>query len=368
MEIIDQPIKKLKFNQKVKPKFYADVRKEVDSYFKTQNLSSNANAAMILKSLFFIVSFIGLYVLILAEVVSPGMNLILAVVLGMTQTFIAFNVSHDAIHGAYSSSGRINSLLSYTFNLVGLSSYMWGITHNKVHHTYTNIPDHDEDLEVAPDLIRLSPNVKMRSLMKYQRFYAFLLYGLASLFWVFVKDYKKMGQKKIGEIDTSKHPAREYVILFFTKAFYYTMFIALPLYFMNITVGQFLIGFVCYHLASGLVAGLVFQLAHVVEETTYSEPDEEWQMEESWALIQMQGTANFAMKSFLATFLCGGLNYQIEHHLFPLVCHIHYPEISKIVKNIADKHEVPYNFNTSFLDALKSHYRMLKKFGSVEAS
>ncbi len=355
---------KVKFNGRNQSGFYADVKKEVDLYFKSKGISKNANAEMIFKSVFFLGSLVGLYLLIIFGGYSMMTNLILAVLLGMVQAFIGFNVSHDAIHGSFSSSRKVNRIMSYTFNLIGANAYVWSVTHNQVHHTFTNIPGHDEDLDVAPGLVRLSKNEEMKPIMRYQHLYAFFLYGLASLSWVFRKDFKKFFQKKIGQTDNTKHPKMEYFNLFFFKALYYTLFIVVPLIVLDITWWQFIIGFVAMHLAEGLVLGLVFQLAHTVEGVSFPEPDDEGKLEESWAVHQMQTTANFSRKSAMAKFLCGGLNFQIEHHLFPNICHVHYPEISKIVERTAKSYNVPYHENETFIGALKSHYRTLKQFGA----
>lgn len=357
---------KVKFNGRKQPGFYAEVKQEVEEYFKTNNISKNANGAMVAKSIFFLGALAGLYLLILFGGFSLSVMLILAILLGMVSAFIGFNVSHDAIHGSYSSSRKINKSLSTSFYLLGASPYVWSITHNQVHHTFTNIPGHDEDLDVAPGLVRVAPHEEKKPIMKYQHFYAFFLYGLASLSWVLRKDYVKFFQKKIGHTDNSKHPKIEYFNLFFFKALYYALFIVIPLLVLDITWWQFIIGFVVMHMAEGFVLGLVFQLAHVVEGTTFPEPDTDGRVDEAWAVHQMQTTADFARKSPVATFLCGGLNFQIEHHLFPNICHIHYPKLSEIVEKVAKKYDVPYHENKSFIGALRSHYRTLKKFGNEE--
>ena len=357
---------KVKFNGRKQPGFYAEVREEVDNYFKKSGINKNADGMMIFKSVFFLGALVGLYLLMLFGGFSISILLIIAILLGMVQAFIGFNVSHDAIHGAYSSSRKLNKLMSASFYLIGANPYVWTITHNQVHHTFTNIPGHDEDLEVAPGLVRLSPQEEMKPIMKYQHLYAFFLYGLASLSWVLRKDFVKFFQPKIGQTDNTKHPKREYFNLFFFKAIYYVLFIVVPLLVLEITWWQFLIGFLVMHLSEGLVLGLVFQLAHVVEGTQFPEPDTDGRLDESWAIHQMQTTANFSRNSWLATFLCGGLNYQIEHHLFPNICHVHYPAISGIVKEIAEKYNVPYHENKTFVGALRSHYKTLKRFGREE--
>jgi linoleoyl-CoA desaturase len=359
---------KVKFVPKEKKEFFAAVKKRVDEYFKENDLSKNANADMYIKSFICLGGVVVFYALIISGIFSPWQMLILAVFLGAFQAFTAFNIGHDAIHGAYSSSSRVNKFMSIIgWNILGANDYMWAISHNVAHHTYTNIAGHDEDTAVAPGLIRLSPADKRNWLMRYQHYYAFILYSLASINWVFKKDYVKFFSPQIGgSVETKNHPKKELLNLFFFKFVYYTLFIAVPLYFLDITVGQFIIGFVAMHLAEGLVLGLVFQLAHVVEGTEFPEPDEQGTIQENWAVHQMCTTANFAIDSKLANFFCGGLNMQVEHHLFPNVCHIHYPALSKIVRETAEEHNVPYIVNDTFIGALKSHYKMLKKFGQAD--
>jgi linoleoyl-CoA desaturase len=357
---------KVKFIDKGRSEFFATVKKRVDVYFTENNISRNANAEMIFKTVFYVGGLALFYALIISNQFSPAVMLGFAIALGMFAAFIGFNVCHDAIHGSYSENQNVNKVFSLLFNVIGANAFVWSITHNVVHHTYTNIPGHDEDIEVAPGLIRLSPEDKLTGMQKYQHFYAFILYGLASLSWVFRKDYKKFYQEKIGNYDNRKKPKNEVFNLYFFKGVYYVLFLVLPLVILDITWWQFIIGFVAMHFAEGLVLGLVFQLAHVVEGTDFPYVNEEGNIEEAWAVHQMRTTANFARKSWLANFICGGLNMQIEHHLFPRVCHVHYGKISEIVKSTAEEFNVPYIENRTFIDALKSHYKMLKKFGIDE--
>lgn len=355
-------IKKIKFSTPSGSPFYATIRSRVDQFFAQQQLSPNANAYMWGKTIFFLSGFIGVYLLIILNVLPVPALLPLAAILGMFSAFVGFNVCHDAIHGALSGNKRVNKVFGFVFNLIGANPYVWSITHNVVHHTYTNIPGHDEDIEVAPGLIRISEEEQLSAIQRYQQWYAFPLYSLASLSWVFRKDYVKFFQKKIGA-HQNRHPKLEYFNLFFYKALYYFLFIVLPLLVMGLSWWQFLIGFLTLHIAEGLTMGLVFQLAHVVEGTSFPLPDDEGKMEEAWAEHQMHTTANFATHSKIAAFFLGGLNRQIEHHLFPKVCHIHYGNISKIVKQAAGEFNLPYIENKSFLSALHSHFLTLKKFG-----
>ncbi|WP_020532144.1 fatty acid desaturase family protein [Flexithrix dorotheae] len=357
----------LKFTGRDESGFFRELRKRVDAYFRENNISKNGNGEMVFKSFFFLGGVILLYSLIISNIFSPWIMLGLAALLGIFKAFVGFNVSHDAIHGSYSKNKRVNKIISVlAFNTLGGNDYMWSITHNVVHHTFTNIPGHDEDIDVAPGMIRLSPEEKLKPIMKYQHIYAFPLYGLAYISWVFRKDFVKFFQDKIGQKDNRYHKPVEYFNLFFFKAVYYTLFIVIPLMVLDITWWQFIIGFVTMQLFAGLVLGLVFQLAHVVEGPEFPYPNEKGAIEDSWALHQMKTTANFARKDWLANFLCGGLNFQIEHHLFPHICHVHYKPISSIVKATAEEFQVPYHESPTFLKAIGSHYRMLKKFGRGE--
>lgn len=353
---------KIKFINTNQSAFFATTRKRVDAYFKEKGLSKNANRLMWVKTIFCLGWFFSLYLLILSGWFSTWAMLGMTIMLGAFAAFTGFNICHDAIHGSFSRSSKINKGLSYLFYLIGANPYLWNISHNIVHHTFTNIPGHDEDIEVAPGLIRLDESEKVNRIQRYQHLYAFCLYGLASLSWVLRKDYIKFFKKKIGQHST-QHPKWEYFNLFFYKILHYFLFIGVPLLLLNLTWWQAAIGFLIMHFAQGVVMGLVFQLAHVVEGTDFPIPNKQGNVEEAWAEHQMRTTANFAPKSALASFFFGGLNRQIEHHLFPKICHIHYPSISLIVKQTAAEFNLPYIESPTFLSAILSHYRILKKFG-----
>ncbi|WP_316806595.1 acyl-CoA desaturase [Pedobacter agri] len=355
-----------KFPASGKVNFYSEIRQRVNEQFRNRELEVNANSFMWVKTFIFLSLFIILYFTILLSGLNWTYLAPLTLALGVTSAFIGFNVCHDAIHGAFSPNKKVNKSLGMIFHLLGASPYVWNITHNVVHHTYTNIPGHDEDIEIAPGLIRICNEDELKPHQRFQQWYAFPLYGLASISWVLRKDYKKFFQKNIGARENI-HPKIEYFNLFFYKFLYYFLFIALPILVIDLAWWQVLIGFVLLHVAQGVTMGLVFQLAHVVEGTAFPVPNHSGNMEEAWAEHQMNTTANFATNSPMAAFFLGGLNRQIEHHLFPKVCHIHYGWIAVIVKKTALEYGLPYHENATFLSALASHYRMLKKMGSPAA-
>jgi linoleoyl-CoA desaturase len=286
--------------------------------------------------------------------------------MGLFTAFVGFNISHDAVHGSISGNRYINKVLGYTFNLAGTNKYMWKIMHNVIHHTYTNIPGHDEDLEPV-GLIRLSTENKLRRIHRHQYWYAYLLYTLTSISWVLKKDFITFFRKQIGNYEHKSHPVREYVILIISKAAYAVLFLVLPLIYSGAPWWLVVSGFLLLHFIQGLTLAVVFQLAHVVEGAMFPKPDESGNMEENWTVHQLRTTANFSRKSFLAYWFFGGLNFQVEHHLFPEICHIHYPAIAPIVKSTAEEFGFEYQEYKTMWQAIRSHTRMLRIFGTHES-
>ncbi|HEY8660938.1 MAG TPA: acyl-CoA desaturase [Hanamia sp.] len=357
---------KIKFAKAKDLDFYSTLNKRVDDYFISNKISKNANWVMIFKTLFYLGVFTAAYLMLILNQNSVGVQFLLWIIIGFFTAFIGLNISHDAIHGSLSRYKSVNKVLSYTFNIIGANAYLWGIMHNIVHHTYTNIEGHDEDIESVP-LLRLSPHQKLKKVHRYQYWYAFLFYGFGSLTWVFIKDYVKFFKKKIGNYENKKHPRIEYFNLFFFKAVYYTLFLVIPLILINATWWQILLGFFVLHFCEGITMAVIFMLAHVVEETNFPLPNEKGNIDNSWAVHQLYTTADFGRENHLLNFLCGGLNFQIEHHLYPRICHVHYKQISNIVKKTAEEYNLRYNANPSFAGAIRSHIRLLKRLGKSEA-
>lgn len=352
--------RKVRFAKPDGEAFITDVRSRVAAYFTDNGISDKANGAMMFKTAILLSLPFVCYFLIMSNRFSPWEMLGLAILMGVGMAGIGFSVAHDALHGAYSKNPLVNQILGYGFDIVGANGYMWKITHNVIHHTYTNIHGIDEDLTVSP-LLRLSPGSEIRWFHKYQHLYGFLAYSFATINWVFAKDYQQFLKKDIGPYTNKVHPRKEIAILFVSKIFCYFYTIVLPLLILDITWWQFLIGFLAMHITAGTILGVIFQLAHVVEGPEYPTPDLDGKMEQSWIIHEMCTTANFAKKNLPLSWYIGGLNYQIEHHLFPQVCSIHYPAISSIVQETAEEHGVPYHYNPSLWAAIKSHYRMLKQ-------
>jgi linoleoyl-CoA desaturase len=343
--------------------FHAAVKQAVDAYFTERRLSSKGGRAMLVKSgLLLMLTFVP-YVLIVSQAVPPLAMWGLTVVIGIGMAGIGFAVAHDALHGAYSDNPRINLLIGSSMDLIGGSSYLWRITHNVIHHTYTNIHGTDEDLAVSP-LLRLSPHAPRHWFHRFQHWYALVLYSMTTMFWVFVKDFKYLFAKDLGPYQNKKHAARDVAGLMTGKVIYYGWSLVVPFVVLDLAWWQIGLGILTAHIVAGITLGIVFQLAHVVEETAHPEPDDATMaMPDSWVVHELATTANFAPTNRLLTWYVGGLNFQVEHHLFPKVCSIHYPEISRIVAQLAAEHGLPYHVHPTLWSAVRSHVRTLKAFG-----
>jgi linoleoyl-CoA desaturase len=217
----------------------------------------------------------------------------------------------------------------------------------------------------AGNLLRLSPHQKSRKLYKYQHLYAWMVYGISTLAWITIKDVKDLFsyRKKGFRFNKQNSFSRELVKLLLSKSLYYGYIFVIPTLVLPIVWWQVLIGIVVLHFVAGVILSITFQLAHVVEEIGYPQPDDDGNVESDWAVHQLQTTANFANKSRILNWYMGGLNFQIEHHLFPKVCHIHHRNISKIVKQTVVEFQLPYNEYKTLPNAVFSHYKMLKGLG-----
>jgi linoleoyl-CoA desaturase len=356
---------KIKFRNTQDASFTATLHQRINEYFNNQDISDKGNILMAIKVVFFLSGFVGSYLLIYLSGDNILLSLLSWLLLGFFTAFVGFNISHDAVHGSLSRFKILNRMLGYTFNLAGTNKYMWKLMHNVIHHTYTNIPGHDEDLEPVP-LIRLSTENELKKIHKYQHLYAYFLYCFTSISWVFKKDFVSFFRRKIGNYENKKHPAKEYIVLFLSKALYFIIFLVLPIVYCGVPWWATVLFFIAMHMVQGLTLAVVFQLAHVVEGAHFPTPDERGDVMNNWTIHQLNTTANFARKSFLASWFFGGLNFQIEHHLFPNICHVHYPDISSIVKKTAADFGLQYNENRTMWIAIQSHTRMLKMLGRNE--
>ncbi|MCB0291304.1 MAG: acyl-CoA desaturase [Calditrichaeota bacterium] len=346
--------------------FHKALRQRVDAYFDEHHLSKNGNWRMFVKTAVILVWLITAYLLLVFFSTSMLMALISAFAVAQGFVLVGFNIMHDGNHGSYSRNKTINRIMGYTADMIGGSSFLWKQKHNILHHTYTNIEELDDDLN-SNGLLRLSPDQPWRPWHRFQHLYALPVYSLLTLSWILFSDFKKFFTGKIGSYEISKPSAGDTVLFFLAKLFYFGYTLVLPMFFHPVL--YVLIAFVCIHLVFGLTMSVVFQLAHTVEGNTFPQPDPESRtIEQEWAIHEIETTANFAPKSRLAAWYMGGLNFQIEHHLFAKVCHIHYPEISKLVEKTCREFSVSYLSFPSVHAALAAHFRFLRRLGKKRLS
>ncbi|WP_192346664.1 acyl-CoA desaturase [Algoriphagus sp. Y33] len=321
---------------------------------------------MVIKSVLLVSLYIVPFTLVITGVASTTLQLFACYLLSaFGMAGVGMGVMHDAIHGSYSKNKKVNTWIGYTLDMVGASSMVWHLQHNVLHHSYTNIDEHDDDIN-APFFLRFSPNAEKNGLHKYQHLYAWFFYSLSTLSWVTAKDfirftrYYNRGLVKGGE----KAYRRGIVKLIFLKLAYFSVVLGLPIIFAPFSVGMILLAFVMMHFVTGFVITMVFQIAHIVEEVNFPKADSDGVVEGERILHQLATTCNFAPKSKALFWFVGGLNFQVEHHLFPDICHVHYREIAPIVKATAEEFNVPYYSKPLFLMAVLDHFKMLYELGN----
>jgi linoleoyl-CoA desaturase len=349
--------------------FFRTLNQRVNEYFKSNQISKHANTEMKIKTVFMYLLCFTPYALMLSGVVTSAWGMLaMSAVMGFGVAGIGLSVMHDANHGAYSKKTWVNQLLGYSLNVVGGNAFNWKVQHNVLHHTYTNIHEVDEDISPR-GVLRMTPDGDWKPLHRFQHIYAWGLYGLLTIVWILVKDFVRIIRYgKDGMIKKQKANARvEWSILLVTKIVYLTYILVIPMLVLSIAWWQWMIGFFVMHYVAGFILTIIFQPAHVIDGTEYLMPDEEGNMENNWAIHQLRTTTNFANNSTFFSWYVGGLNYQIEHHLFPHICHVHYRKISKIVKDTAQEFDLPYKTAPTFWDAIKGHARLLKQLGRKPA-
>ena len=345
-----------------KGEYYSELRKRVELYFSENGFTQSGNWKMYLKTVVILILFIGSYISLVFFSNTIIMALISAFLLAQSFVLIGFNIMHDSNHGSYSKNKTINRILSYTMDLIGSSHTLWKQKHNILHHTYTNIDGMDEDLETS-GFLRLSPNQKWKSKFKLQHIYAVLVYSFLTLSLIFAGDFKKIWTGKVGTQKIKKVKLGEHLFFYGFKLIYFGYMIILPLFFHSFFHVAFFFLFI--HFILGLTLALVFQAAHTVEPNAFPIPEQKTgNIENEWAIHQVETTANFAPQSKLAAWYLGGLNFQIEHHLFTNICHIHYPQISKIVKQTSEDFSVNYVSYPTVFSVIGAHFKFLKRLGN----
>lgn len=341
--------------------FLIEVRQRVNEYFQLNGISKYANNVAILKAVIFVI----MYLLASGALffVSTYLQLLVVyAVIGVSSILIALNLSHDAAHNSFAKSKKINNILVYTFDLLGASGYIWKYKHIHSHHPHVNIPDVDNDIKESK-LMRITPEAKWFDNHQYQHLYMPPLYFFYTLFWLLFRDFKDFYETDENGKKSFAHKKSEYFILFAVKIIFVARMLILPYLILPFSFGQVLVGFLCFHFIASFTVALPLVSAHVGEYAKFPRPDKDGMMSTSWVRHQLITTTDFATHNPIITQIFGGFNHHVAHHVFPDICHIHYPSLTEILKATCKEYNMPYADNPTMTEAIWSHLKFLKLQG-----
>ncbi|WP_425386783.1 fatty acid desaturase family protein [Cyanobium gracile] len=344
--------------------FQSLLRARVQDHFEATGQERRDSLAMVVKSAVILAWFALAYVLLVFRANNAPAAILLSAVLGLAIAAIGFNIQHDGGHGAYSRRRWINRAAAMTLDLLGGSSLIWAHKHNGLHHTFTNIAGHDDDINLG-QIGRLSPHQPHRWWHRWQHLYLWPLYGMLPIKWQFFDDFADLAARGRGDHSLPRLGPDDWLVFLAGKAIFFSLAFAIPLQFHPI--GAVIACYVVTAMVQGLVLSVVFQLAHCVEEADFPMADPSSPAMGPWADHQLATTVDFSRSNGLLSWLLGGLNFQVEHHLFPQICHVHYPQISAIVEQTCRDCQVPFRTHPSFLAGVASHYRWLRRMGQPPA-
>lgn len=355
-----------RFQSKNDDQFVQTLNDRVEAFLREQKIGRKANYNMVFKTILHFGVFIGIYSLILSDQIHNLVVIFLLwALLGIGQALIGMTIMHDTVHGAYSDKKWVNVLLEIPIIAIGVESAIWRIEHNFFHHNYTNIEGVDQDIHPRY-LFRFSKHQPKKWFHSFQHLYAVFLYGLLTFEWMTVKDFMKVNKYyKEGVIPDKRKAWTLATVILIKKLFFFLLYLIIPLLVLNFPWYLIVLMFCTKLVVSGIIMTLIFQTAHVVPNCDFIDPVSQ-DMDDSWHMHQLKTTANFAHGDKMVTYLLGGLNYQIEHHLYPDICHVHYPQLSVIVKRTAQEFAMPYHENTSLWKAISVHFALLKMHGREE--
>lgn len=338
--------------------FFRTLKSRVDEHFESRGLDASGNRKLLIKGIIQVSSAILLYTSILVFNPPLIITIVLSFLLGLNVAVLGFNIMHEGAHGSFSKHTWLNRVSAYSLNALGGNSYFWKIKHNINHHTFTNVEGLDGDINVRP-FLRMHEGQKRYGMHRFQHYYFIVLYGISYFAWIFFQDFQRYFTGEVAEGTRQRLSLKEHVIFWFSKIAYTTVFLVIPI--LVLGLAKWAIGFCVLAIACGIFLSMVFQLAHAVEGTQFPLPNAETnKIEQEWAIHQVHTTANFATRNKAVSWLLGGLNFQVEHHLFPKVSHVHYPVINRLVKEACIEFDVQYHEYPSVYKAVASHWSHLR--------
>lgn len=348
----------IRFSRRDEQGFFPELRNRVDEYFTQNNLHKTGGSRMIWKAVGMLSFYLTPLVIILSGAFTGWAMLPFVLWMGIGLAGVGMSVMHDACHNAFSDKQWVNRIFAASMYLVGGNVYNWKIQHNTLHHTFTNIHHADQDIG-GKGLMRLDKHEPLKMMHKWQHIYAPMLYTMMTISF-HVKDFRQVIEWAPQQGKQVFY--KQFISLLFGKLVFISLML-LPYFVLPISFATWIIGFLIVNLTAGFILAGIFQLAHIVEETDQPLPNEEGMMENTWAIHQLNTTSDFARQNLFLRWYTGGLNYQVEHHLFPNICHLHYPKLSEIVENTAREFGIPYFAHQTLAEAGASHIRALYRLG-----
>ena len=342
------------------------MKSRIDVYFKQQKTTQFANGAMKFK----IALWLTLWLVSIIAVYFTWGNPLLTFTIGFfhmfTQVMIAFNIAHDANHGAIFASGKLNRLFSSSMDLIGCNSEVWRFNHNQQHHTFVNVDGQDNSVE-GYKLFRFCPSQPHFAYQRYQHLYAPLIYSISTLNYVTVKDFKLL--KQYVSTNSGKNAVTTgFMVRFFAwKLFYFAYLIFIPIFVFKLSVAAVVLYFVLGHMLNGALLAFIFQTGHITEGTSFPEVHNHT-IDKNWAVHIVETTGDYAAKGFLLQWLVGAINIHVIHHLFPKICHTHYQALTPIIKQTVEECGYEFREFPSFYNAIASHIQELKMLGNPPAA
>ena len=347
------------------PSLHAALKSRVAEYFDQAALETKGNTQLYAKAAIILAGMVGLYIHLVFFTPAWYFALPECVLLGLFITGTGFNVMHDGSHGSFSSSTWINTLAGGTLECLGGSAYIWKIKHCVIHHSFTNVEGVDDDIDIG-SLMCVNQHQRRHWMHRFQHFYCWYLYMMLYMMWVFQSDYQRYFTRHIGSVPLPGMRPADHIQFWIGKVVNACLYLVIPIYRLGFVHG--LVGASVTMAAAGLALSVVFQLAHTVEGPEFPLPQQPQNLlPDEFAIHQIATTANFATRNRAVTWMVGGLNFQIEHHLFPRIAHVHYPHISRIVRQLCQERGIAYMEHTTFRKAVAAHFRHLRILGAAPA-
>ena len=353
---------------KTKNEAFATLLKQrIKAYFQDNQLSSKANGKMVAKTVMALSTYLLPFLFILfSGIDNVTVLFVLYILMGLGKAFIGTSVMHDVLHGSYSWKDSVNTLMNFSALIVGVYPNNWKVQHNVLHHTFTNVEHADEDISPM-GILRFTPHQTHRWIHKYQHIYVIFFYSIFTLTWSTIKDFVKLFKyRKEGFIKAGKEFWKHMLFVILSKIFYFSIFLILPMWILPVSNWLVLLLFLTMHLITGFTLSMVFQIAHIMPTSIFIEQEQQ-QIEQNYFVHQLLTTSNYAMDNKLVSWFVGGLNFQVEHHMFPHICHVHYPQIAKIVQQTTKEFNLPYYAEKNLGSAIVTHFRMIKALGRGES-